>query len=122
MKAFGDDDCVFSLDFIHTNIRREDFRQFDVAVGLLAVFEEGDHQAGEGDATAVESVDEAVFAVLGFIADVAATGLEIFAIGDAGDFEVGVLTRGPDFDVVGFAGGEAEIAGAEFEDAIVEAE
>lgn len=100
----------------------EGFGEEDGAVGLLMGFDQGDEESGEGGAGAVEGVGEAVFAVGVFVAEVHAAGLVVAEGGTAGDFEVGFLAGGPDFDVVGFGGAEADVAGAEFDDAVVEAE
>ena len=58
----------------------------------------------------------------GTVADVGAAGLEGLEVGAGGDFAVEVLAGEPDFEVVGFGGGEAHVAGAEEHAAVGEAE
>ncbi len=65
---------------------------------------------------------KAVFAVGVFETEVHAAGLVVTKGGAGRHFEVGFLARRPDFDVVGLGGAEANIAGAEFDDTVVEAE
>lgn len=65
---------------------------------------------------------DAVFAVLVFEAEIHAAGLVVAKAGAARYFEVTALSGGPDLDVVGFGGAEADVAGAEFDDAVVQAE
>ncbi len=118
------------LNFISSHVWRKRLWQLYMAIGLLAVFQKCDDEARESDAAAVEGVDETVFAVFvlstwlkaSFEADVATSALEIFTVGDAGDFEVGILTSRPDFDIVGLSAGEAEVAGAKLDNAVVKAE
>ena len=97
-------------------------RDEDAAIRLLAGLEEGDVNAGQRGAGAVEGVAEAVFAFGVLEAEVEPAGLEILEIGATGDFEVGVLAGSPDLDVVGFGAAEAEVAGAKLDDAVMEAE
>jgi len=59
------------------------------------------------------------FAALVF--DLGAAGLEGFEVGTRGDFFVGLLAGEPDFDVVGFGGTGAHVAGAEQHGAVGEA-
>lgn len=56
------------------------------------------------------------------ILDVGATGLEVAAVGAGADLLVGVVTRQPDFDVVGLTGREAQVAGAQANHAIRKAQ
>ncbi len=63
-----------------------------------------------------------ILAAFGFVTHRHAAGLEIFAIGAARNFEILVLARCPNFDVVGHGAGETHITGAELHDAIVQAE
>jgi len=100
----------------------ENGREEDGAIGLLVGFEEGDEESWEGGTGAVDGVTEVIFAVFGFEPESHATGLEVIEQGAAGNFEVSVLAWGPDFDIESLGGTEAEIAGAEFDDAVVEAE
>ena len=82
------------------------------------VFQHGHQRAADGEAGAVEGVHEAVFAVFVFETRLHAAGLEVFAVGAAGNFAVGVLRGHPHFEVVGFRRAEAHVAGAEGDDAV----
>lgn len=100
----------------------ENRREEDGAVGLLVGFEESDEESWESSAGAVDGVTEVIFAVFGFEPESHTTGLEVIEQGATGNFEVSVLAWGPDFDIESLGGTEAEIAGTEFDDAVVEAE
>ena len=88
----------------------------DRAVGLLVVFEDREPGAAHGQAAAVERVHK-----LGLglrpparpVADVGAPRLKGVEVGAGRDFAVEILSRQPDFEVVGLGGGEAGVAGAE---------
>ena len=56
------------------------------------------------------------------ILDVGATGLEVAAIGAGADLLVGVVARQPNLDVVGLTGREAQVAGAQANHAIRQAQ
>lgn len=57
------------------------FRDEDAAVGLLVVFEEGDHGSRDGDGGAVERVDEVSSLLVRQLAtDAEAAGLEVGAV------------------------------------------
>ena len=56
----------------------------------------------------------------GPVTDVGAAGLEGFKVGAGGDFAVKLLAGEPDFEVEGFGGGEAGVAGAEQDAAVGE--
>ncbi len=65
--------------------------QCDRAVGLQSAFQQGDKEAGERGAGAVDGMAEAVFAVFAFVADVPAAGLEIAEAAAAGDVQIVIL-------------------------------
>ncbi len=89
----------------------------------MVVFEDGEVRAADGETGAVEGVDElGFFGAGGLVLDVGAAGLEGLEVGAGGDFAEGVLAGDPDFEVVGFGGGEAHVAGAEEHAAVGEAE
>ncbi len=101
----------------------EGLGNYDAAVGLLVIFEDGEPGAADGQAAAVERVDELGLARPSWaVADVGAAGLEGLEVGAGRDFAVEVLAGEPDFEVVGLGGGEAHVAGAEEHAAIGEAE
>ena len=66
--------------------------------------------------------NSAFLAAGGSVADVGAAGLEGLEVGAGADFAVGLLAGEPDFEVVGFGGGEAHVAGAEEHAAVGQAE
>ncbi len=109
-------------DFFGTEMAPEGFRDEDAAVGLPVGLEQGNVDAGQRGAGAVEGVAEAVFAVGILEPEVQPAGLEILEIRAARDLEIGVLAGRPDLDVVGFRAAEAEVAGAKLDDAVMEAE
>src|ERR1017187_7265809 len=70
----------------------EDFGDADGAVGLLVVLEDGEIGASDGEAAAVENVDELGFFLAGgAVADVGAAGLEGFEVGAGADLAVELL-------------------------------
>src|SRR5215217_1849847 len=110
----------FSLDPPHpAHVRRERVRHRDAAVLVLIVLHHGDEGATDGDAGAVQRVDETrAFPLLRAIAGVHAPRLEIGADRARRDLAIGPLPRQPDLDVVGLGRGEAHVAGAQRHDAI----
>src|SRR3569623_393391 len=88
-------------DLFRAEVAAERFRDADAAVGLLVGLEERDVEPREGCARAVERVTEAVFAVFILVAQVHAPRLIVAEIAAAGNLEIGVLSRSPDFDVIG---------------------
>src|SRR5262249_45945621 len=101
------------------HVGHEHVRQCDRSVRLLKVLDERDHRTTDRQAGTVERMDEARALVAGLAeARLHPAGLELAAIGAAGDLAVGPLPWQPDLDVVGLLGGKAHIAGAERNDAI----
>ena len=81
------------------------------AVLLLVVLEDRDQRPADGEAGAVEGVDEAgLLRVLGPAAGVHPAGLEVAAVRAARDLAIAALPGQPDLDVVGPARGEAGVA------------
>ena len=95
----------------------------DVLFGVVVGFEEGSHEAWNGESAAVEDVD-GLGSGPGFAAeaDAGAPGLIGFEVGAGGDFEVAVYAGGEDFEVVALASFFAHVSGAEEEDAVVKSE
>ena len=93
---------LFADDGLVVHVGDQRVRDADGAVGLLVVFKDGEVGAADGEAAAVEGVEE-----LGFLgsgsseADVGAAGLEGFEVRAGGDLAVEALAREPDFEVVG---------------------
>ena len=91
----------------------------DGAVRLLIILQDGDQRAADGDARAVQRMDEAgVLGALRAVARIHAAGLEVAAHRAGGNLAIGPLPRQPDLDVVGLLRGEAHVAGGEHDDAV----
>src|SRR5690606_22487146 len=73
----------------------------DAAVLEVTDLQQGRDDAGEGEAGAIEGVQEADTAVLASIAEVGAAGLEVDEVGDAGDLQPLTRAGRPYLDVVG---------------------
>src|SRR3954468_17624524 len=82
-------------------------------------FEQSNEETGQGRAAAIEDVGKTIFGIARLETCVHAAGLKIFTVGATRDFQVLVLSRSPDFNVVGFGAGESHIARAEEDDAIM---
>src|SRR5579864_4166039 len=94
------------------HIRLEGLRHGNRPVSLLEILEHGDERAPHGKAGAVERMHEPCpLAVLRPETPLHPPCLEIAAIGAAGDFAIGALSRQPYFDVIGLARGKAHVAG-----------
>ena len=95
----------------------------DGAVGLLAVFHDGDEGAGDAEPGAVEGVRELrARSLFGAVPYLGAAGLEVGAVGDGADLKPVVAPRRPEFHVVGLYRREAQIAGALEEDSVMESQ
>src|SRR5690606_29597442 len=85
----------------------------DRAVLVLIVLHDGKQEPPDGDARAIEGVNElSPLAAAWPVPCIHATRLEVSAVRTAGDFAIGLLTRQPDFDVVGLASTETHVAAA----------
>ena len=105
------------------HVGHERVRDGDAAILLLVVLQDGDQRAADGEAGAVEGMDEAVvLAALGAVARVHAPRLEVAANGTGGDLAVGVLPRQPHLDVVGLARRKPHVARAQHHGAVGETE
>ena len=82
------------------------------------VFQYCHQRAADGEAGAVEGVQQLVFSVFVFKARFHAAGLEIFAVRAAGDFAVGVLRGYPYFQIVGFGGTKTHVASTQHNHAV----
>src|SRR6185436_17780244 len=104
---------AFEAPHVRAQGRREQHR----AVRLLAVLEHGDERAADGEARAVERVQQRRLAAsiwtMRAVAQVGAARLEVLAVAARGDLAIRVLPRQPHLDVVGLRRGEAEVAGRE---------
>ena len=88
----------------------------------MALFEQGDVEARQGGAGAVESAGETVFPLGILVAEAHAAGLVVTEARATGDFEVLAVAGCPNFDVVSFRGREADVAGAKLDGAVMQAE
>src|SRR5271154_6974819 len=87
-------------DFFATEMAPQGFRDEDAAIRLPVGFKQGDVNAGKRRAGAVEGVAEAVFALGVLEAEVQPAGLVVLEVGAARDFQVAILARRPDLDIV----------------------
>src|SRR5579862_1609335 len=86
----------------------------DAAALVLVVLHQRHQGAANGEAGAVQGVDEARPLLTGFpAAGVHPPGLEVSAVRAGADLAVHALARQPDLDVVGLARREAHVAGAQ---------
>ena len=91
----------------------EGFRDKDGAILLLIVVHDSDPGTADGEARAVQGVYKFTFAAgSGLETYAGAARLKGFAIRTRGDFAKLVGGRQPDFQVIGFCGGEAHVTGA----------
>ena len=104
-------------------IGSQDFGDGDAAVTVLVLFDDcGDNAAGR-QARGVEGVYEFVFAgFCAFESDAAASCLVVAGIGCGADFFVFVHAGDPDFNVVGFGHGRADVFCGEHGDAVMQAQ
>src|SRR5271156_370073 len=105
-----------------SEIRPERFGDENVAVRLLAGFEQGDVEPRQGDAGAVESVAENIFPFAVLVTQIHPARLEILEIAARGNFQPGVDARGPDLNIIALRRAKANISRAEGNHAIVQAE
>src|SRR5690606_9837151 len=99
--------------FSAAHIGAKSLRNCDAAVGVLIVLHHRDQRAADGDAGAVQRMDEAGPLPFGrTIASLHAPRLEIAADRTGRNLAIGVLAGQPDLDVVGLLRAEAHVAGA----------
>ena len=112
---------LLSVNLVEACIWTEHLRDDD-AVRSLIVFKEGCYHAWKGKGAAVEGVGELGLAVLVTITQVQAVGLVGFEVGDGRDLKPALLGCRLELEVVGNRRGEAHIAAAQTEYAVLEAE
>ena len=93
-------------------------RRIGTAVGLLVVFQHRHQRAAHGQAGTVQGVQQLVLALGILEAGLQAACLEGFAVAHRTDFAVGVLRGQPHFQVIGFGGAKAHVAGAQAHHAV----
>src|SRR3990170_8143013 len=102
------------LDFREAaHVRPENFGDGDGAVGLLVVLEDGGPGPTDGDAGAIQGVDE--FCLRPRVSAVANGGppcLKILEVTAGRDLPVELLAWKPHLEIVGLCGGKAQVARA----------
>ena len=110
-------------NFFSPQIGAQDFGDGDAAIPILMLFHDCGDDAAGCQARGVEGVYEFVFAgFCAFESDAAASGLIVAGIGCGADFFVFVHAGDPDFNVVGFGHGCADVFGGEHGDAVMQAQ
>ena len=109
------------VNFIKAEVRAQTLGHDD-AVGRLVVLQQGGHDARQGQGRAVEGVAELHLAVLVLEAQLHAVGLEGLEVGDRADLEPAFLRGTPHLEVEGHGRGEADVAAAELEDMVRQAQ
>src|SRR5260370_19481569 len=108
---------------VNSHVGAKDFRDQNRAICRLIILHDGDPGAAEGEAGAVQSVNEVTLAALfGFEANAGPAGLKRFAVRAGRNFAEFAACRQPDFEVVSFRGGKAHVSSAEQDGAIVKPE
>ena len=110
-------------DHVAMHVRAEDFRHDDGAISLLIIFQDSGDGTADSQARAVQGMDEFRFRFRRAAeADIGPACLEIFRIGARRYFTVFPLCREPDFDVEGLGSRETDIAGAQADDVVRQAQ
>ena len=85
------------------------------------LFQDGDHGPADGQAGAIQRVDQTRLPLpVSAVADAGPAGLEIAEVGAGGDLAECFLRGEPDLEIVGPGGGETEVPGAQFHDAVMQ--
>ena len=115
-------ELLLRLDAFHaTHVRAKHFRNDERTVFLLVVVADADHHARGGEAGTVQRMHERVLAA-NLRLDVGAASLVVFEVRAGADFEPLLFDRGVDFEVVALGGTETEVALAEGQAVVGEAE
>src|SRR5436190_3961735 len=108
---------------VNPHVWAQDIGDQDRAICLLIIFDHSDPSAADGEAGAVQGVNEITLAAaLGLVAYAGTARLKGFAVRAGRDFAKFIARGKPDFEVVGFRGGKTHFTGAEQNGAIVQAE
>src|SRR5690349_15631892 len=106
---------------VNAHVWAENFRDQDGAVGLLKILDNCNPGAPHGESRTVERVHEvALAATFWFEANARAARLKSFTIGTRRDFAKFIARGKPNLDVVGFRRGEAHVASAKQNGAMVQ--
>ena len=107
---------------VNAHVWAQCFGDYDRAVFLLIVLDDGDPGAPYGQSRAIQRMHKIAFAAAcGLKTDARATRLKRFAIRTGGNFAKFVCRGQPDFYVIGFCGGKAHVSSAEQHRSIVQA-
>src|SRR5437867_280838 len=87
-------------DSVGLQVRLQGGRDREAAIGSLIRLHQSDKKPRQRRAAAIEDVRESVFSGRGFVPQIHAPRLEIFAIRAARDLQITPLPWRPDFDVV----------------------
>src|SRR5713101_6271952 len=74
----------------------------DRAISLLAGLDQRREQSWKCGARSVQRMTKAIFSVGIFVAKIHPARLKLLEVGTTRNFQIRVLTRRPDFDVIGF--------------------
>ena len=110
----------FSADLVETGEGAQDLGDLDGAVLLLIIFHDGNDQTVSGG-SGTDGVDKVTLVTL-LVADVETAALEAGQVGVAGDLTVGFECGIPGFDIVLFVTGCAQVAHADIDHMIGQAQ
>ncbi len=108
---------------VNPHVWAQDIGDQDRAICLLIIFDHSDPSAADGEAGAVQRVNEITLsAALGLVAYAGTARLKGFAVRAGRDFSKFIARGQPDFEVVGLRGGKTHVAGRKQHGTIVQAE
>src|ERR1700674_2665973 len=106
---------------VGSHIGAKHFGDKDGTVGLLIIFHQRQPCAADGQARTVERVRIIALTALGLEADAAAAGLKCFANRAGRNLAEFAGGGQPHLEIIGFCGGETNVAGRKRNDAVVQA-
>src|SRR5205823_3287052 len=109
-------------NLLGAKIGQQLFREPHRTVFLLTSFDQRGKQSRQGQARAIQSMTKTVFAFRILEPQIHPARLKIREVRATRNFQIGVLSRRPNLDVVGLGRTKAEITGAEFNHAIMQPE
>src|SRR5262249_30390914 len=102
-------DRPIHLEKIRPKIRPQVIRDPNRTISLLVRFNQGRKEPRQGRARTVQGMAKAILPRAVLEAQIHPARLEILKIGTAGNFQVTVLSRGPNLEVIGLGGTKPEI-------------
>ena len=103
---------AYPADTVHKGL--EGRRNQDTAVGLLVILQKSHQGSAHSQSGSINGMDQFRFGPsLPAETDVGPAGLEIFKVAAGGYFPIKILSREPDFNIVGLGRSETEITGTE---------